>query len=111
MVRDPGDAPDPILSPVSRGGSIRAHKPMRAQALMMLLKRCARQAAIGNCSPHDLRYSFISTALDNGADLAVVQALAGHASPATTARYDRRREDQKCAVAHLVHSPFESQPS
>ena len=85
-----GDTPGPILSPVSKGGSIRSGEPMRAQALMMPLKRRTRQATIGYCSPHDLRHRFISTALDNGADLAMVQALAGHANPATTARYDRR---------------------
>ena len=102
-----GDAPGPILSPISKGGTIRAGAPMTAQALMMRLKRRARQAAIGDCSPHDLRRTFLSVALDGGADLAMVQALAGHANPATTARYDRRPEDAKRRAAQIVHVPFE----
>lgn len=102
-----GDALGPILSPVLKGGRVSAGEPMTAQALMMRLKRRARQAAIGDCSPHDLRRTFVSVALDGGADLAMVQALAGHANPATTARYDRRPEDAKRRAAQIVHVPFE----
>lgn len=101
-----GDAPGPILSPVAKGGAIRAGNAMTAQALMMRLKRRAGQAAIGDCSPHDLRRTFVSAALESGADLAMVQALAGHANPATTARYDRRPEAAKAAAARLVHVPY-----
>ena len=101
-----GDVPGPILAPVAKGGTVAAGRPMTAQALMMRLKRRAGQAAIGDCSPHDLRRSFVSAALESGADLAMVQALAGHANPATTARYDRRPEDAKRQAAQLVHVPF-----
>lgn len=101
-----GDAPGPILAPVAKGGAIRAGQGMTAQALMMRLKRRAEQAAIGDCSPRDLRRGFVSSALESGADLAMVQVLAGHANPATTARYDRRPEDVKRPAAQLVHVPF-----
>ncbi len=103
-----GDVPGPILCPVSRTGEVAAGQSMTSQALMMRLKHRARLAAIGDCSPHDLRRSFVSAALEGGADLAMVQALAGHASPTTTARYDRRPEDAKRKAAQLVHVPFGS---
>ena len=100
-----GEEAGPLLTPVSQTGIV-AVRPMTAQALMMRLKRRAKQANIGSCSPHDLRRSFVSTALESGADLAMVQALAGHASPTTTARYDRRPEHAKAEAAKLVHVPF-----
>ena len=101
-----GGGPGPLLAPVSKAGTVQAGKGMTAQALMLRLKRRARQAAIAECSPHDLRRTFVSNALEAGADLALVQALAGHASPTTTARYDRRPEAARAAAARLVHVPY-----
>lgn len=43
-------------------------------------------------TPHDLRRTFISRMLDHGNDLAIVQKLAGHSDPTTTAGYDRRED-------------------
>lgn len=40
-------------------------------------------------SPHSLRHGFITTALEEGAKLDVVQLAVGHSSPTTTMRYRR----------------------
>ncbi len=96
----------PILAPVSHTGAVDVGRGITPNSLMMRLRKRSGEAGIAACSPHDLRRSFVSAALEAGADLAMVQALAGHASPATTARYDRRPETAKAAAARLVHVPF-----
>ena len=98
----------PILAPVSQSGAVDVGRGITPNSLMMRLRKRSRKAGIAACSPHDLRRSFVSAALEAGADLTLVQALAGHASPATTARYDRRPETAKAAAARLVHVPFAS---
>ena len=91
---------------MSKSGTVAAGAGRTPHALMKRLQRRSRAAAIKACTPHDLRRSFVSAALEGGADIAMVQRLAGHASPVTTARYDRRPEHAAAQAARVVHVPF-----
>jgi integrase/recombinase XerD len=43
-------------------------------------------------TPHDMRRTFATRALDKGIDVLIVQRWLGHSDPATTGKYDRRAE-------------------
>lgn len=102
-----GDGAGPLFFPVIKGGHVE-HKAagITPQALYFALKKRAERAGLKSFSPHDLRRAFVGDALDGGIDLATVQALAGHASPTTTARYDRRGERAAKAAAAVICIPY-----
>lgn len=58
-----------------------------------ILRELARRAELdpSQVAPHALRRSFGTLYLDRGGDLDTLRRQLGHSSPATTARYDRRR--------------------
>jgi len=54
-------------------------------------------------SAHSMRATFITTALENGAQLEDVQKAAGHRNPSTTKLYDRRHYNPEKAAIFLRH--------
>jgi site-specific recombinase XerD len=68
---------------------------MTPQAVLLILQKRAQEAGVDSFSPHDFRRTFCSDLLDAGVDIVTVQKLAGHASPVTTSKYDRRGEEVK----------------
>ena len=95
----------PLLLPVRRSGAVVGRR-LSAQAVLDALRGLAARAGVAKLSPHDLRRSWVGDLLDAGADLASVQRLAGHSSPSTTSRYDRRPEGAKQRAASLLHVPL-----
>jgi integrase/recombinase XerD len=58
------------------------------------VQRLARRAGIkGQISPHSLRHTFATNALDFGTPLHALQDSMGHADPRTTRRYDGARNN------------------
>ena len=99
-----GTTAGPLFVRAARGGHLTT-KRMTDQAVALILERRAGQAGVAAFSPHDLRRTCITWLLEAGADLATVQRIAGHADPATTARYDRRGETAKQQAAALLDLP------
>ncbi len=78
---------------------------LRQGHLWELVRRLARAAGIGaweQLSPHSLRHSAITFALDAGASLRDVQDYAGHKDPRTTRRYDHSRDSLDRNAAYTV---------
>ncbi|WP_433329865.1 tyrosine-type recombinase/integrase [Spirillospora sp. CA-294931] len=94
----------PLLLRIDRWGRI-YDQGISAGAIGKRIKARHRQAGLPRLTPHDFRRTFIGDLLDLGADLATAQALAGHASPATTARYDRRPERTRRAAVDRLRFP------
>lgn len=89
-----GRRPGPLLCPIRKGGEIEV-RHMTPQAVLLILQKRAQEAGVASFSPHDFRRTFCSDLLDAGVDIVTVQKLAGHASPVTTSKYDRRGEEVK----------------
>ncbi len=100
-----GDRPGGLFLPVAQGGRI-AGARLSSNAIYKVLRKRLDQAGVATLSPHDFRRTFVGDLLDAGIDLATVQRLAGHASPTTTARYDRRGEAAKRRAVEVLHFPF-----
>lgn len=78
------------------------HRMNRHQA-SRVVRRLARHAGIDKTiSPHSLRHSFITAALDAGVALRDVQEAASHADPRTTMRYDRARRSLDRHATYIV---------
>ena len=100
-----GKLPGPLLYPLNKAKQIIPRR-ISEQGVVRALQRRGEQAGIAPFSPHDLRRTFISDLLDAKADVLIVSDLAGHASPSTTSRYDRRGEAAKLKAIDLLNVPY-----
>ena len=100
-----GSAPGPLLCPIRKGGQVERRR-MSSQAVLLIVQKRATEAGVESFSPHDFRRTFCSDLLDTGVDIVTVQKLAGHASPVTTAKYDRRGEETKRKAVERLEIPY-----
>jgi site-specific recombinase XerD len=99
-----GDNDGPLFRPLHHNGKQRqARRPMHPDAIDRVVRKYA--AAIGlarGYSAHSMRATFITTALENGAQLEDVQKAAGHRDPSTTKLYDRRGYNPEKAASFFA---------
>lgn len=78
-------------------------EPVNRKSAAMTVARLCRKAGIKkHVTPHGLRHSFVTAALDAGVPLRDVQIAARHSDPRITARYDRARHNHDRHASHVV---------
>jgi site-specific recombinase XerD len=98
------DIDGPLFRPLHHNGKQRqARRAMDPDAI----DRVVRKYAVGIALPrgysaHSMRATFITTALENGAQLEDVQKAAGHRDPSTTKLYDRRGYNPEKAASFFA---------
>jgi integrase/recombinase XerD len=103
-----GEDPGPLLTPVyaSRYGAAVVVARLGRWGLHRALARLQATAGIAKLTSHDLRRTWISTLLET-ADLATVQALAGHSNSSVTVGYDRRPAATRRRAVAAIELPSE----
>lgn len=78
--------------------------PMHPDSLNVFLRSFSKKCGI-KIHPHKLRHSFASLAITNGADVASVSEVLGHAQISTTLNmYTHANEESKRRAASIVHA-------
>jgi integrase/recombinase XerD len=94
----------PLFRPV-RGNKrpLDAVGRMDPDAIDRMVRKYAAKIGLGRgYSAHSMRATFITTALENGAQLEDVQKAAGHRDPSTTKLYDRRGYNPEKAASFFA---------
>ena len=84
---------------MNHDGTSRLDRHASARIVRRLTKAAGIEKRI---SPHSLRHSFITAALDAGVPLRDVQEAASHSDPRTTMRYDRGRGSLDRHATYIV---------
>ena len=100
-----GKVPGPLFYPLNKAKKIILRR-MSEQGVLRALQRRGEKADVEAFTPHDFRRTFIGNLLDGGADIVTIAKLAGHASPSTTSKYDRRGEVAKKRAIDLLNVPY-----
>lgn len=80
-------------------------RPVVRSTVARQLERVAKAASIPapwRVTPHALRHTYATLALDNGATLDELQDALGHADPRTSRRYDRARNRIDRSPTHTI---------
>jgi integrase/recombinase XerD len=79
-------------------------KALSTRMVQKIVKKWADYSRLGDLSPHDLRRTAITRALESGLTYRQVQMMSKHKDPKTVMRYDHGRENlEQNAVNFLVY--------
>jgi integrase/recombinase XerD len=77
-------------------------KSLSTRMVQKIVKRWADYSRLGDLSPHDLRRTAITRALDSGLTYRQVQMMSKHRDPKTVMRYDHGRENMEQNAVNFI---------
>jgi integrase len=91
-----------IFQPHTNYRTLEFNKPLSATMAWQLVRKWGRFTGVGKLSPHDLRRTAITKALEQGLSYRQVQMMSGHRDPKTVMRYDHGRENLEQNAANFL---------
>jgi integrase/recombinase XerD len=82
-----------LFQPAVNYRTLEFAKPLSTRMAWNIVQKWAEYGRLGKLSPHDLRRTAITRALDQGLSYRQVQMMSGHRDPKTVMRYDHGREN------------------
>lgn len=102
LTREDATPADPLFVGITKSGKWKTTPLHMYGGLNYILRERARTIEIA-LTPHDLRATFATLALENNAPLHKVQYAMGHKDPRTTERYDKRGKNLKDNATDYIH--------
>lgn len=82
-----------LFQPHTNARTLVYNKPLSTRWIGKVVKKYADYAGLGSLSPHDLRRTAITRALDQGFSIREVQMMSGHKDIRSLMKYDHGREN------------------
>jgi site-specific recombinase XerD len=93
-----------LFQPHTNYRTLNFDKALSTRMAQKIVKRWADYSRLGDLSPHDLRRTAITRALESGLTYRQVQMMSKHRDPKTVMRYDHGRENmEQNAVNFLMY--------
>ena len=91
-----------LFQPRTNYRTLEFDKALSTRMAQKIVKRWADYSRLGDLSPHDLRRTAITRALDSGLSYRQVQMMSKHRDPKTVMRYDHGRENMEQSAVNFL---------
>ena len=92
-----------LFQPHTNARTLIYNKPLSTRMIGKIVKKYADYAGLGDLSPHDLRRTAITRALDQGFSIREVQMMSGHRDVRSLMKYDHGRENLEKNPVNRLH--------
>lgn len=96
-----------IFQPLTNYRTLVFDKALTTAMAWQIVRKWGEFGGIGKVSPHDLRRTAITRALDQGLSYRQVQMMTGHRDPKTVMRYDHGRENLELNAVNFLDFDLE----